>query len=186
MKILIAVNLTMISLLAFFYYWTSINIDNINTRISEAKVLKLESKLSKLIQLTQSRAIELDELLTNANLASSKLSSIELKLKNSVNYITSSSGTLRLDKSSHTDLISDGKCDRKRGIFEQKVHFGTAFIQPPDVVLAINGLDVRAGKDARFKSEIVNVDKDGFTFNAYTWCDTSVAYAELTWLAVGV
>lgn len=186
MKVLIAVNVMLVSFLFFFHYWTSTEINKLSTRMSEAKILKLESQLSKLIQLTQSKGIELDEMLSDATLAASKLNSIEIKLKASSNYITASSGKLELDKNNHPALISDGKCNEKRGIFEQKVNFSSSFIQPPDVVIALSSFDVRAGKDSRFKSEVVNVDKDGFTFNAYTWCDTSVSYAELTWLAVGV
>lgn len=121
----------------------------------------------------EDRIAKIDEFLIKA----------EQKIKNSPSVVELDSGLITMTKSDFPALVNPDGCEADRGISNLEVRFNKKFPDPPQVRLALSGLDFRSGSDSRIKSAVRNITEDGFTLDLLTWCDTKLSYAELNWIA---
>ncbi|QDG35636.1 hypothetical protein FJN13_12890 [Alteromonas mediterranea] len=108
---------------------------------------------------------------------------IEEKIQDSPSLVELDSGLITMTKSDFPALVNPDGCEANRGINKLKVRFNKKFLNPPQVRLALSGLDFRSSADSRIKSSVSTITEDGFTLDLLTWCDTKLSYAEVNWIA---
>lgn len=163
--------------------------DKIEQKVEQSVVQVLDDKQAQLRSIEQSNreSVEvLEHTLAQTSELSSNLSAIHHSLKQYKNLVSFNYGDISFTKDSHPDFISDGSCERKRGVFSQRIKFDSQYSAAPKVVLSVTGFDMWKGTDLRVQTELKSVDSKGFTFDAYTWCDTSLSRLKLSWLSIGI
>lgn len=96
------------------------------------------------------------------------------------------SGTLVIDREKIWKLGNPKGCAGHRGIKSGVVKFAERFQSPPEVVVGLTTFDfTNDGADLRMWLAVDEVTEDSFVYTFTTWCDTSLAYARATWMAVG-
>lgn len=68
---------------------------------------------------------------------------------------------------------------------EVKVTFARAFAETPIVTLSFCGLDAAHDQNLRCQLFAERISKTGFTIRFFTWSDTHIARASVTWSAIG-
>ena len=75
-----------------------------------------------------------------------------------------------------------------RGIVNGRVNFPQPFSSPPEVLMALTQIgigDIAAERGLRLTVEPAHIDEKGFNYSLYTWCNTQIAAAIASWIAVG-
>jgi hypothetical protein len=65
------------------------------------------------------------------------------------------------------------------------VTFSKTFNSPPEVMVAISGLDIDEAKNSRVRVYAQNITEEGFDLVFSTWDDTTLYTVRATWLAFG-
>lgn len=68
---------------------------------------------------------------------------------------------------------------------EVKVGFERAFASVPIVTLSFCGLDAAHDQNLRCQLSAEQISINGFTIRFFTWSDTHIARASVTWFAIG-
>ncbi|MFM9978249.1 MAG: H-type lectin domain-containing protein [Sphingomonadaceae bacterium] len=71
-----------------------------------------------------------------------------------------------------------------RGLIQHRVNFAQKFNQIPVVSLSISHIDVYNDRPIRLAATIAAIDQSGFNINFNTWCDTWIAGATASWVAL--
>ena len=77
-----------------------------------------------------------------------------------------------------------GLNERGRASFRDRVSFSQPFTEPPRLIIALSGLDIRNDYAASVTAEAERVAVDGFNLRIST-ADGGVQEVTLTWLAIG-
>jgi hypothetical protein len=77
-----------------------------------------------------------------------------------------------------------GLNERGRGSFRDRVVFSRPFEEPPIIIIAISGLDIRTGHTTSLIAEAEKVAGDGFGLRLGT-AYGGVQEVRLNWLAIG-
>ncbi|MCY4027907.1 MAG: H-type lectin domain-containing protein [Acidobacteria bacterium] len=72
---------------------------------------------------------------------------------------------------------------RLRGVVGGRVDFDVAFARDPEVHIALAGVDMRDGANARLRVRVTSVDREGFEYELYSWAGTHVYTASASWVA---
>ena len=111
-------------------------------------------------------------------------------LENKVNRTASLSGIISLRAVSTRPITDSSACpsapDAYRGEMNGHVTFFKAFVDEPTVSIGLNNLDIGSGINhgQRISINVKKVDKTGFDFSFFTFCDTAIAGATANWMAV--
>lgn len=76
----------------------------------------------------------------------------------------------------------------RRGDLNGRVSFPEPFLSPPKVLIAFSIIetDLEPGnRGTRLVVEATHVDKEGFNYDLYTWCNGQVWWVRASWMAVG-
>lgn len=65
------------------------------------------------------------------------------------------------------------------------ISFVRAFADMPSVTLGILGIDADHDQNLRFRLEALNIKREGFTIEFFTWSDTHIVRASAAWQAIG-
>jgi H-type lectin domain len=67
----------------------------------------------------------------------------------------------------------------------EAITFSKTFSSPPEVMVAISGLDIDEAKNSRVRVYAQNITEEGFDLVFTTWDDTTLYTVRATWLAFG-
>ncbi|MGA9380592.1 MAG: H-type lectin domain-containing protein [Phormidium sp.] len=70
-------------------------------------------------------------------------------------------------------------------VFRSYIRFSQGFIAPPNVVAALSYFDIIKVANSRLNVKVGEVDNNGFYFDLYTYWDTKVWAAGVSWIAYG-
>lgn len=115
---------------------------------------------------------------------SNRLATVESLLSRKL----SESGSIGL-RAVGTRPIDDGsQCpannDANRGEQNGRITFAKPFSKAPNVTIGISEINTNNGEIGRLRVRVLSVDDKGFTYEFYTWCDTSIVSATANWVAV--
>lgn len=96
------------------------------------------------------------------------------------------SGYVSLSSQKFPELTQSKQCNGKKGIIENTIKFDSPFLSTPHVLASFQTLDFANGPDHRLKASVTNITKNSFVISFYTWCDTRLSQASLSWLAIGL
>ena len=71
-----------------------------------------------------------------------------------------------------------------RGHVNERIDFPEPFVLIPEVIAAISGVDHYNNHNLRLYVVVGEIDTTGFDYGFITWCNTTLASAELRWMAV--
>ena len=72
-----------------------------------------------------------------------------------------------------------------RGQLSGQVRFSEPFVSPPEVIMALDTLDVSKADNLRILALVTKVAEAGFDYQLLTWCKTQVWRARASWIAIG-
>ena len=87
--------------------------------------------------------------------------------------------------------VNVGECPKeqgRRGDLNRRVSFPEPFLSPPKVLIAFSIIetDLEVGnRGTRLVVQATHVDREGFNYDLYTWCNGQVWWVRASWMAVG-
>lgn len=96
------------------------------------------------------------------------------------------SGTFVITANGTRPLHDTSRCDTSDPVRGEKfgfVPFSPQFETTPTVTLALSHIDI-GDPSIRLTAQVIDVDKTGFHYRFYTWCNTNVSGASASWIAV--
>ena len=110
-------------------------------------------------------------------------------------YIGIESGVVEMSRDKLDALVYRGPRDpcknEDRGILGARRNFETPFLEAPKVVVALQAIDIavedKTTSAVRIRARVPpdKIDKDGFSYELVTWCNTTVYWAAMSWIAHG-
>lgn len=75
--------------------------------------------------------------------------------------------------------------EHRRGHLAGRVNFPEPFVSPPEVLMAFAAIaTAQVDRGNRLVVETTYVDKEGFDYVMYTWCNSIVTWVRASWIAV--
>lgn len=97
------------------------------------------------------------------------------------------SGTIRITREEYPAILQNSLCPKdaagQRGAIGARKTFETPFVEPPEVILALNYLDHIKGDNLRIRADLREVDTHGFNYDIATWCHTAIHEVGVSWIA---
>ena len=184
-KVLVAAVLSsLISIGSFWLFFVDALVDESVRKTIDAQS-ELVATLKTLSIELEKKNEQLTELLNSTQEDVHFISDIANNEFHDLTGVTIQSGKIAIDANAVTGLNSAEHC-KKRGVLQYQVNFEHPYHKPPKVLPSFTTVDFGHGQDHRLAVKLVSVSKQGFVVDFYTWCDTRMSRAELSWLAVGI
>lgn len=158
-KLLVAINLLMVSAIIYVFFLFFSHLD--------------EFEENRINSIQNSQVIVLFE----------RLKKLERSLLNGLPLTQIKSGFMEFNTKVEPSVVKPSGCEANRGLFQHRILFQKAFDNVPEVSVGLSGVDFRDGTDHRLKVEVTDISKFGFTANLITWCDTKISFASANWIA---
>ena len=110
-------------------------------------------------------------------------------------YVAIESGVVEMSRDKLDALVYRGKRDpckvEERGILGERRVFEAPFLETPEVVVALQAIDIdvedKTTSAVRIRARVPpdKIDTDGFSYELVTWCNTTVYWAAMSWIAYG-
>ena len=101
------------------------------------------------------------------------------KIDNFRNYRIESG---EIDEDLHNTNMYYSSGDRS---YIKHIYFNKKYDTIPNVHVSLSGFDIINSKNARIKVFTRNVNEYGFDINIFTWADTSIYAAKVSWISIG-
>ena len=160
----------------------------------------LETTLSESLDRATKSALDAEENAHAAQIATEKINILLEKYQellgkdlNIFAKLIIETGTVRINKTKFPDLGKTDECPQgpegRRGALNFRQDFKKDFELAPEMMVALNYLSEghREQNNIRIetKVEVKHIDKEGFNFDLFTWCDTHLWGAGMSWVAYG-
>ena len=160
----------------------------VRTAVSGAVTKYVEEKLPGFDETLRSFLIETGEAVERAKKDAGEIDDLAESLRNWGVQVQTGIVEIHKDKMAHIWDVQQNHCPRgregQRGELSGRVNFPEPFSSPPQVLLALSGLDFASDRNIRIRAIASKVDEAGFDYLLYTWCNTRVWWIRASWIAV--